>query len=421
MLLLWGVMAAMAALAGFLIARPLLRPAEDQGADREAINLALYQEKQAELEAARHQSRIDQETFELLSQEADRVLLADTQQEAPLKTRASHAFWAASMVLFFIVPLVSLGYYSLQHTPQAVEHWLTLQTDVEAAMQQLQQDADAAAPANLSMADYLHVLQRKAQQNPDQPELWYQVGMGYLQANAAVLAEPALRRAARLSPENPAYQLSLAQVVIALNEGKLTAESDQLLQRVLSQHPRHIEALMLRAMGAFAAERYDMAIAIWQRMLAMGNGEGEGAAILQRYLALAKARQAELHSPPATETRGDSIRIRVMPSASVVAELGSGAFVLAFARGNDGNPAPVAAVRQPVTSWPMDIVLSDAQSMLAERRLSDVDTVDVVVRISASGTARAQKGDWQVQWSDVVPTEQGVALQAVDFQRVVLD
>ena len=56
---------------------------------------------------------------------------------------------------------------------------------------------------------------------------------------------------------------------------------------------------------------------------------------------------------------------------------------------------PYAVVKQPAFLLPFAVRLDDLVSMSPGRKLSDADQFEIVVRLSSSGAAMAQPGDWQ--------------------------
>jgi hypothetical protein len=59
-----------------------------------------------------------------------------------------------------------------------------------------------------------------------------------------------------------------------------------------------------------------------------------------------------------------------------------------------GGGMPYAAVRRPAAMLPFTVLLDDLVSMSEQRVLSAAEQFEVVVRLSRSGTAQAQSGDW---------------------------
>jgi cytochrome c-type biogenesis protein CcmH len=87
-----------------------------------------------------------------------------------------------------------------------------------------------------------------------------------------------------------------------------------------------------------------------------------------------------------------------------------------FARESNGPPMPVAIVRATKKDLPFAFRLDDSNSMMPSRKLSDVDMVVIVARISKSGQAMAQSGDLEGISQPVKPGAAGVTI-VIDRER----
>jgi cytochrome c-type biogenesis protein CcmH len=61
-----------------------------------------------------------------------------------------------------------------------------------------------------------------------------------------------------------------------------------------------------------------------------------------------------------------------------------------------GRPMPIAARKLTASALPITIRLSDRDSLVASRLLSSFQHVEVIARLSSSGSATPQAGDWEV-------------------------
>jgi cytochrome c-type biogenesis protein CcmH len=75
-----------------------------------------------------------------------------------------------------------------------------------------------------------------------------------------------------------------------------------------------------------------------------------------------------------------------------------------------GGGMPFAVVKRPAEGLPRTIRLDDAVSMNPAAPLSAAETVELVVRISRSGTAMAHPGDWEWQSGSISLREQSEPL-----------
>ena len=95
-----------------------------------------------------------------------------------------------------------------------------------------------------------------------------------------------------------------------------------------------------------------------------------------------------------------------------MAQLGPNAQLFIFARAPEGGP-PLAVIRQPATAVPGEFTLSDANSMIQGRSLSNYEELTVVARLSASGQPTEQPGDWFAQTA-FRPKEGGSVALVID-------
>ena len=80
-----------------------------------------------------------------------------------------------------------------------------------------------------------------------------------------------------------------------------------------------------------------------------------------------------------------------------------------------GPPLGVRRLTDP--SFPLELTLTDADSMLAERLISSVADIEVQARVSLSGMPAAQAGDWQSAGKAVETT--GTSLVVLDIDQQV--
>ena len=163
---------------------PLLRGRKAQAEeDRTALNVALYQERLAELATQRDAGTLDAAQFEAGRAEAARELLSDT--EGASEDRRSRLGRAAPMIVALVLPFLALGLYL---------HWGA--SDKVALAREF-----ATAPH--SMEEMTTRLERAVQAQPDSAEGWYFLGRTYMTQNRAGDAAKAFEQAARLSGRQP--------------------------------------------------------------------------------------------------------------------------------------------------------------------------------------------------------------------------
>jgi cytochrome c-type biogenesis protein CcmH len=87
-----------------------------------------------------------------------------------------------------------------------------------------------------------------------------------------------------------------------------------------------------------------------------------------------------------------------------------------FARETSGPPMPVAIVRATKKDLPFTFRLDDSTSMMPSRKLSDVEMVVIVARLSKSGKAMPESGDLEGMSQPVKPGADGITI-VIDRER----
>jgi len=84
--------------------------------------------------------------------------------------------------------------------------------------------------------------------------------------------------------------------------------------------------------------------------------------------------------------------------------------VFVFARAVAGPPVPLAAKRLTIADLPATVTLGDADAMVPSMKISSVEQVTVMARVSRSGDAT--KGEWMGQ-SEALDTASDNAIDLV--------
>ncbi len=116
--------------------------------------------------------------------------------------------------------------------------------------------------------DIMSELQQKLYVEPNNAELWFQLGDGYLYEQDFAAAVTCFDYAIRLSDVPQANQLAgKAAAMYYGNKQRMTPEIDGLLQQALELEPNNTAALTLIASDHFVSFRYQKAIDTWVQLL----------------------------------------------------------------------------------------------------------------------------------------------------------
>lgn len=354
---------------------PLLRGRKAQAEeDRTALNVALYQERVAELQAQQAAGTLNAEQLAAGQAEAARELLADAEREEAAQRRLGQWLPLASALL---VPVLGLGLY-LQ--------W--------GGLDQVQQSRELAQMAPRSMSEMTERLEQSVKSRPEDPEGWYFLGRTYMAQERAADAAKAFAEAVRLAGREPALLGQWAQAQYFAQNKQWSESLQQLTDEALQADPEEVTSLGLLGIAGYEAGRYADAVRYWERLVAALPAEDPSREAIQS--GIARARQQLGDAAPAVATvsapAAASLKVRVELDAALKDKVQPGDAVFVFARALSGPPMPLAVKRLTVADLPAEVSLSDSDAMMPQLKLSKFPQVQLVARVSRAGNATA--GEW---------------------------
>lgn len=378
----------LAALAFLLV--PILRGRRQQAEqDRTALNVALYEERVAELAGQQAAGVLDAEQLAKGRDEAARELLADTERDDA--ARQGQLGKAVPLLAAVLVPALALGLYL--HYGAADKVALTQEF--------------ASAPKN--MQDMTARLERAVQAQPDSAEGVYFLGRAYMAEQRPADAAKAFERAVALAGRQPELLGQWAQAQYFAADKQWSAQLQALTDEALKADPNEVTSLGLRGIAAFEGERFDEAIGYWQRLLAqLPEGDASRAALQGGIDRAADKLKAGGGKVVATAR----LKVRVELAAELKGKVRPDDTVFIFARASNGPPMPLAAKRVTVAQLPIEVELSDADAMMPQMKLSDFSEVQLVARVSRAG--QPTKGEWKAQSAPLATATQATQHLTID-------
>jgi cytochrome c-type biogenesis protein CcmH len=389
--------------------------------DPAKANAAVYRDQMAELDREFVLGNLNYEELKAARDELSERLLADvvglddaTKPVAAASTVVWRKPWWSIAVLVFVVPVSSLLMYSVLGEPAAL--------DPRALTQGVDSSAEVTPEKLTEMAT---ALTRRLQDEPNSMEGWVMLGRvqrvrGHFEESAEAFAKAlALSRDDNLSIER-------AEVLAQKNGGSFAGEPWSIIQRVLTADPHHLNALFLAGSASYAEMNFTTALRYWERAREVVPADSPDAPELDRAIAEAREKMGLPAIPPravnaATEAPANKAAMAassISGRVTVVKELqglvAPTDTVFVYATPVTGSRMPVAIVRTTADKLPLDFVLDDSTAMSPSAKLSGMDEVTVRVRISKSGQATAQPGDYGVSLTPVKPGSKGLNLMVRD-------
>jgi len=348
--------------------------------DRTALNVALYQERVAELTAQQAAGVLDDAQLAKGRDEAARELLDDTENAEP--QRLARLGKPLPLLAAVLVPLMGLGLYLHFGASEQVE--LTRQF----------------AHAPQSMEEMTARLERAVEAQPDSAEGLYFLGRAYMAQERAADAAKVFERAATLAGRQPELLGQWAQALYFANDKQWTEQLQALTDEALKADPNEVTSLGLLGIAAFEREHYQDAIDYWNRLLVqLPEGDTSRAALqggIDRAQDRLKAGEGKTASPAPEAASAVAatarLKVRVELAAALKDKVKPEDTVFIFARASSGPPMPLAAKRVTVAQLPIEVELSDSDAMMPNMKLSSFPEVQLVARVSRAG--KPTQGEW---------------------------
>jgi cytochrome c-type biogenesis protein CcmH len=366
---------------GFLLIPVLRERRAQQEEDRTALNVALYEERLAELQVQQAEGVLSRAQLDSAQAEAARELLADTESTQPKISKRLGKGGPA--VIALLVPVLAMGMYLHFGASDKVE--LT---------------SELATPPT-SVEDMTQRLERVVAAQPDSAQGLFFLGRAYMSQNRPADAARIFERTAAVAGREPQLLGQWAQALYFAAGKKWSAQIQALTDEALKADPKEVTSLGLLGISAFEGKRYQDAIDYWQRLLVQLPADDGSRAPLQGGIDQAKARllasggqvAAVAASPDAAKAPNTvGIKVRVELGDALKAKVQAGDSVFIFARATKGPPIPLAVKRLTVADLPVTVDLGDADAMRPDLKLSSYPEVQLMARVSRAG--QPVKGEW---------------------------
>ncbi|MGM0570115.1 c-type cytochrome biogenesis protein CcmI [Marinobacter sp.] len=413
----WIITAILIVMAFLFVLYPLFfsRPEKRVSSDIRNQNLLAYRTRLSELEEEYQQGNIDEENFRMLREELAGAMLDDVGEERPAAEvratdlRMDHRRRSTWAVVVVAVVLLPAGVFLLY------QEWGALgKVEQYQAMQELQQQGgDRMA----QMTDLTRQLSDRLEADPDNPDGWAMLGRSYMRMERYPDAAQAFERladvAGRDADKAVAWGLS-AQAWFFESQGAMTDEVTRAMDRAREYNPNEVNTLGLLGIHAFEQRNFEEAIRHWEKIIEVAPDHPQLPSIREgvarAYQQLGMDVPEEIRGEPAAggeqlSDRGVTVRVELDDAFTDQVDPETTLFV--YARTPDLQSAPLAVARLQAGELPTELRLDDRLAMAPQSRISGADEVVIAARISPSGSATPQPGDFQGIRDEPVPVVSG--------------
>jgi cytochrome c-type biogenesis protein CcmH len=252
-------------------------------------------------------------------------------------------------------------------------------------------------------------LARRLEQNPNDLEGWIMLGRSYSVLEQYELAERAYQRADRLAGgKNADALVGMAEALALRDEKELDGRAGQYIERALQLDPKSGKAQFYGAAAALRRGELPLARERFTNLLAL-DPPANVKPILEQQIAAIDARLAGTNPATGAGAAGGPaaapsdtsaavgkpvppVRVKVTLSAKLSAQVPSSAPLFVLVR-DPRQAGPPLAVKRLASQFPQTVELTTGDSMLPGRTFAMGQLVEVVARVSRSGSPIGTSGD----------------------------
>jgi cytochrome c-type biogenesis protein CcmH len=249
--MIWLFFALLTGVAVLSILWPLSRPAPKRGED--AADVAFYRAQIAEIDAELSRGGIEKDQAESAKAQAARRLLSVAPEEVAVSDSARARKIAAALALV-AAPAIALGLYA------RIGHPALPDQPLEARM--------SAPPAQQDFAAVIAKMEAHLAAHPEDGRALELMAPVYLRLGRYDEAVKARAQALKILGETPDRLVKYAEALAYANDGMVSPEAVDQLERALSLDPKNLQARYF--LGLAAAQHEDKAKAreVWTALLA---------------------------------------------------------------------------------------------------------------------------------------------------------
>jgi cytochrome c-type biogenesis protein CcmH len=415
----WVLTVLMLLAAIVLLVYPLLKVRKKSSIAYKESNLKINEEKIKELDLDLKEGRIDQLFYRAARDELDRELLIDipaaSMENASLHyTNSVTRHPALALMISIFIPLLALLLYL-----QLGMHSASDASFVAAQQQpQVQAQASQGLPSVEEMA---RKLEAHIEQNGGTVQEWTLLARAYKYLGNYELAAKAFAVVLEKDKNNVPVMIESAEVMALNNNRSFTPEARALVMHAYELEPDNANVLWFAGVAEYQSGNYQLAIDHLVKLIPLVAGEED---VMKSIISIVTTSREQLiasgkempdlesllgakvmaaAATPAVEEKATTmpatsamkrLNVTVDVSAEVREKFDAGDSIFVYAKAKQGPRMPLAVQRMTLSALPATVVLDDSMAMVEGMNLSAFDALVVSARVTKSGSAISQSGDF---------------------------
>jgi len=379
--MMWLIFALLVSLAAFFIILPLFKKEienESLSLNMEQLeNNSVFKEQKIKLSKMLEDGLVDITEYSKLILEYERISLRDADGYSKPTTNISDN--KGSWILLLCLLLMPIFVFSMYNS-------LGASADLNIA--HLLEKRSNLGLSKLGRVELNKNLQEKIYKRlQDKPNhAYYLITLAQLKMeNRDFLgAKESYLKILKLRPNDSDLLSEYAQALYFSENRKFTKEVKSIINKTIKLNPNNAVALGLNGINYFEQGLYRLAIKSWENALKVTKKNTPEANALNTSI---------LHAKKFTNV--NNYRLSVEIEIPEKYRINKDNIIYIYAREWEGSPKPLAAVKFKLSNLPKVVLLDDSMGMMGPKTLSSVEFLEIIARISASGSVTPLPGDYQ--------------------------
>ncbi|MBU3004198.1 c-type cytochrome biogenesis protein CcmI [Paraglaciecola arctica] len=378
------------------IAFPWIRNKENDSFST-LTNKSLIKQRLAELHSEQQLGLLSDSDRQKSENELKLALLDELNTTETRETKTSIAIVIGALVSLS----VGIGAYLYANQIQPIQQWQLAQLETSELGQRMIKGDESLNLQDLQT--FALGLRTKLLDTPEDATGWMLLGRVSGAINRIDSAIQAFEKSLKYDPSNIGTLSSYAQALLMTGQEQQVLQAKNVLLHILTLEPDNTNAMGVLAIAATELGDKSLALENWQRLVAfIPESDPNFMAVKQRIVQL----QAELgqlgqsledNAEPEVESLSlTGVSVTVNISENLQNKLPKNGYLFVFAQESTGQvKMPAAVVKMPLQRFPVVVELSDANAMMPNYTLSQLQQAKLVARISMDENVAQSEGELQ--------------------------
>ena len=384
----------------------------DEQKNRKNTNVRLFKEQKDQLQQQQDRGEINSEQYQRLVMDTQKLLLANTELDAIEGSKiAGTGRW--------LLPLLLMGTFAAT--------W-AIYSDIGAAedekivalmnkMATLETESTDIPELNQEL---ISTIEGRVKERTSNIYYWVILAQAAIADNNVLAASNYFSSALEVEPRDSQLLAQYAETLFLVDDNKFTQRVRAAVDKAFAADSNNQTVLGLKGIEAFAGKNFELAETYWLGAQSQVNPESAVFKGLQVGIDRARDFIAENSGSDTDVSQLSEIQVELRIDLSLGAKVprrpDQRVFIAAVRE--SGPPMPLAAKKILASQLPMRVVLTDKDAIIPGQDLTTEIKIKVVARLSNSGSATPQSGDWEASSESVdLDSFEGEIMLVIDRQR----